>query len=256
MIRPGRRTQFTVSGLSPVTCQYDNDDRLTQIAQGSTTVGLAYDAASRRTGTTFPNVIVATYGYDDADQVISMGYDQGSTYVGAPAYAYDPAGRQVGKSGSLARMLMPASVTSAIYDAANRVTSCGSTALTYDNNGNLTTFGSSTCRNCISRIYSMGFFIGAKVVGDWFPSQPLRRERLHLQSLDSAQMFGVSRQQRQVMLEGGGPGQGIGQAHAVEEGERIDQLSGALWGHRREGLHLSEVSCWTPRVRTYALRQA
>ena len=37
----------------------------------------------------------------------------------------------------------PVSVASATYDAANRLTSWGSTPLSYDNNGNLTAFGSS-----------------------------------------------------------------------------------------------------------------
>ena len=140
----GRRTQFTVSGLSPVTYQYDNANRLTQIAQGNTAVGLAYDVANRRTSTTLPNGIVAGYGYDDADQLLSMSYDLAATHIGDLAYTYDVAGRRSGQSGSLASLLMPASVNSASYDVANRLTSWGTTPLAYDNNGNLTTFGSST----------------------------------------------------------------------------------------------------------------
>ena len=56
----------------------------------------------------------------------------------------------------------------------------------------------------------------------------LRYERLDLQSLDGTKMFGVGRQELEAMLEGGGADQRIGQAHAVGERQRIDQVHGAL----------------------------
>jgi RHS repeat-associated protein len=140
----GRRTQMTVSGLSPVTYQYDNANRLTQIAQGATVVGLGYDAASRRTGVTLPNGIVGTATYDDADQLTALSYDRSGTHIGDLAYGYDQAGRRTGQSGSLASLGLPASVSSASYDAANRLTNWGGAAVTYDSNGNMSALGAST----------------------------------------------------------------------------------------------------------------
>jgi RHS repeat-associated protein len=140
----GRRTQLTVAGASPVTYQYDNDNQLTQVTQGANVVGFTYDAAGRRSQAALPNGITATYSYDDADELTGISYDNGATHVGDLSYSYDAAGRRVGQSGSLANLLMPSTVPTATYDAANRLTSWGSTSLTYDNDGNLTGLGAAT----------------------------------------------------------------------------------------------------------------
>lgn len=139
-----RRTTFTVSGLPGVTYQYDADDRLTQVAQGSTTVGISYDAASRRASVTLPNGVVESYSYDDANDLSGISYDLNGTHIGDLAYTYDSAGQRVGESGSLATLGIPSTVTSAAYDADDRVTSWNGVPLTYDADGNLTAFGSST----------------------------------------------------------------------------------------------------------------
>ena len=140
----GRRTQLTVSGFPAITYHYDDANRLTQIAQGTTVVGLSYDAANRRSTVTLPNGIVGTYSYDDADQLVGLSYDRGATHVGDFAYTYDQAGRRITQSGSLSRLGIPATIASATYDAANRLTNWGGTSLGYDGNGNLTTSGGST----------------------------------------------------------------------------------------------------------------
>jgi RHS repeat-associated protein len=140
----GRRTQLTVAGQPPVTYDYDDADRLTQIMRGTSAVDLTYDAANRRSTMTLPNGIVGSYGFDDADQLLSINYSQGSTHVAEVAYTYDAAGRRVGQTGSLAKVLMPPTVTATSYDTANRLTSWGANSLTYDDNGNLESFGSAT----------------------------------------------------------------------------------------------------------------
>lgn len=140
----GRREQFTVLGKTPVDYSYDVANRLTQIAQGANTVGFTYDDANRRDTVTLTNGIVGTYGFDDAGQLLSIAYTDGATPVGNVAYAYDQAGRRVGHSGSLAKQNSPSTVAAASYNAANRLTSWDGTALTYDDNGNLTALGSSS----------------------------------------------------------------------------------------------------------------
>jgi RHS repeat-associated protein len=47
-------------------------------------------------------------------------------------------------SGSLAKLVMPATVSSATYDAANRISNWGGTSLSYDANGSLTAYGATT----------------------------------------------------------------------------------------------------------------
>lgn len=138
----GRRTQLTAAGQAPITYEYDDANRLTRIAQGGVAVDLTYDSANRRATVTLPNGIVGTYAFDDADQLLSILYERGTTRVGDVTYSYDLGGRRIGQGGSLTGMLMPTTVASAEYDAANRLKMWGATPLSYDDNGNLTTLGS------------------------------------------------------------------------------------------------------------------
>ncbi|RQS71913.1 Rhs family protein [Burkholderia sp. Bp8963] len=139
-----RRTTLQVAGQTAVAYAYDNADRLTGITQGSAQVGVTYDADSRRSTLTLPNGIVATYTYDTASQLTGITYANGSTSVGNLTYAYDNAGRRTQIGGTLASMNLPAALTSATYDADNRLTNWSGTTLTYDANGNLTGDGSFT----------------------------------------------------------------------------------------------------------------
>ena len=139
-----RRTLLTVTGLPTVGYQYDSANRLTQVAQETTTVGLSYDAADRRTSVTLPNGVVQSYSYDDADELAGINFDHGSTHIGDLAYTYDQAGRRISESGSLASLGIPSSVSSATYDADNRLTNWNGIPLAYDANGNLGSYGSSS----------------------------------------------------------------------------------------------------------------
>jgi YD repeat-containing protein len=100
----------------------DNADRLTQMAQGANVVGLAYGAANRKSSVTLPNGVVATPTFDAANQLLALSYDHSGTHIGDLAYTYDAAGHRITQSGSLATINVPASVSSATYDAANRLT--------------------------------------------------------------------------------------------------------------------------------------
>src|SRR5205809_2765482 len=51
---------------------FDNTNRLTQIAQGTTTVGFTYDNANRRATLILPNGVVTSYSYDTASQLTGM----------------------------------------------------------------------------------------------------------------------------------------------------------------------------------------
>jgi len=138
------RHTMTVSGQTAVNYTYDDDNRLTQIARGSATVGIGYDTANRRTSVTLPNGIQVGYGYDNANGLTGITYQNGSVVFGNLTYGYDAAGRRTGMGGTLASVTLPSAVTSASYDAANRIKNWGASAATYDNNGDMTGLGSST----------------------------------------------------------------------------------------------------------------
>jgi RHS repeat-associated protein len=137
----GRRATMTVAGQTAVSYAYDNANRLTSITQGTAVVSFTYDDANRRSTLTYPNGIVATYGYDNANQLTSLSYALGQTTLGDLTYTYDAAGQRISVGGSWARTGLPSSLTSATYDAANRIASWGGTSFTYDSNGNLASDG-------------------------------------------------------------------------------------------------------------------
>jgi RHS repeat-associated protein len=154
----GRETAMAVAGQAPVSYTYDNANRLTQIQQGNSAVGFTYDADSRRTSLTLPNGVVTTYGYDGDSRLTSLSYQNGTTLLGDLTYAYDQAGRVTQVGGSYARTGLPAAVSSATYNAANRLVSWGAnSSFTYDANGNLTGDGVNTyvwdARNQLASIF-------------------------------------------------------------------------------------------------------
>jgi len=139
-----RRRTMTVAGQPQVVYDYDNADRLIQVTQGTSVVGIAYDASDHRSVVTLPNGVTMTYTYDSATQVTDITYRLGATVLGNLGYEYDVSGRRSRVTGTFARTLLPAALSSAIYDSANEMTKRGNTNMTYDANGNLTNDGTNT----------------------------------------------------------------------------------------------------------------
>jgi RHS repeat-associated protein len=137
---------MSLSGQPQVTYAYDNADRLTTITQGAAAVGFTYDDAGRTLTSTLPNGVVGSYTYDDASHVTGISYAQGQTTIGAFTYAYDAAGRRVTAGGSLARITLPAAVSSTTYNADSQLTKWNNnqTKPTYDANGNMLSDGTYT----------------------------------------------------------------------------------------------------------------
>ena len=81
-----------------------------------------YYADGRRTSLALPNGNTAVYNYDAASQLLGIVYQGGALGVANLKYSYDLAGRRVAVSGSLASEQLPAAVSSATYNANNRLT--------------------------------------------------------------------------------------------------------------------------------------
>ena len=71
-------------------------------------------------------------------------YKRSGISLGDLTYGYDAAGRRTSMGGSYARVNLPPALTSATYDAANKLTTWAGVAQTYDLNGNLTGDGTRT----------------------------------------------------------------------------------------------------------------
>lgn len=132
-----RRATMTVAGQPLITYGYDDANRLTSVMQGSSTVTITYDDANRRSTLTLPNGIVTSYTYNNGNQLTGLTYTLGQTTLGTLSYGYDLAGRRTEVDGTWARTGLPPSLSSAIYDAVNRLIQWDGISLSYDAEGNL-----------------------------------------------------------------------------------------------------------------------
>jgi len=132
---------------------YDKVGRITRIDQAAGAINnnqaqaiqFTYDDAGRLTKTTYANGITRDNSYDDAGQLTSITYKKAdNSLIGDLAYTYDANGRRTKTSGSLAKTDLPDTISSASYDANNRLTTWSSQILSYDKNGNLTSDGLKT----------------------------------------------------------------------------------------------------------------
>ncbi len=105
---------------------------------------LGYDANGRRSSLTLPNGVVANYTYDAASQLTAIAYSHGGSVLGDLAYTYDGGGRRASVSGSLAHTALPQPLGNAIYNPENQLIQFGTSVLSYDADGNLTSDGSHT----------------------------------------------------------------------------------------------------------------
>jgi RHS repeat-associated protein len=156
----GRRTTMVVKNgpstarviAQSVAYTYDAADRLTQIAQASgpanndiaQTITFAYDNANRLTTQTVSSGPITAYTYTDADEIASITYKTAAgTVITSGTYAYDAAGHRTSVTGGLATFVQASgtSVTGAVYNANNQLTSWNGKTFAYDNNGNLMSDG-------------------------------------------------------------------------------------------------------------------
>ena len=89
----GRRLKLSATGQTDVT--YDKNSRLKTVTQGSQTVTLAYDDAGRRTSLTYPNGVVTSYGYDNANRLLNIDHVKSPTTIEALTYQNDAAGNRI-----------------------------------------------------------------------------------------------------------------------------------------------------------------
>ncbi|MBZ5520893.1 MAG: Ig-like domain-containing protein [Acidobacteriia bacterium] len=137
----GRRASMTVSGQPSIAYAYDDAGRLTGITQSGSNVSMSYDNDNRRSSLILPNGVTVSYTYDQASHVTGISYQHGANTLGSLVYTYDQLGRRTQVNGSFARTGLPASVSSAGYDASNQLISWNGTAVSYDANGNMLSDG-------------------------------------------------------------------------------------------------------------------
>ncbi|MBI3825830.1 MAG: hypothetical protein HY294_07535, partial [Candidatus Rokubacteria bacterium] len=134
--------------MNATTYDWDEASNLKHITRpipgGSLVASFTYDPAGRRstrtvTAPTPSQGVSTTYNYDPASQLIGLTHSRNGAAYGDLTYTYDAAGNPIAVGGSLARTLLPDSVSGAVYNAANRQTQFGASTMTFDANGNLQT---------------------------------------------------------------------------------------------------------------------
>jgi RHS repeat-associated protein len=137
-----RRTSMIVPGQEVANYKYDEANRLTEIKRGSQVITFTYDEANRPTKRVLVDGIEEKYGYDTANELTSIIYKKGATTLGELDYSYDSNGRHEALWGSYARVGLPETISTAVYNADNQMTERNGKKLTYDADGNLTSDGS------------------------------------------------------------------------------------------------------------------
>ncbi|UVS79156.1 DNRLRE domain-containing protein [Actinokineospora sp. UTMC 2448] len=140
-----RDRTMTVPGGTTVRHVYDAEQRLSAIERDGTVVSaVVRDDRGLATRVGAPGAGVhQTQSYDDAGRVTGITYRRDQQVLGELTYGRDAAGLPVSTGGSFSRGLLPEPFSGA-YDAANRLTSVGSTAVAYDAEGHLTSDGVTT----------------------------------------------------------------------------------------------------------------
>jgi len=134
----GNETSITYPNGKAITQTFDPANRLASITDwlGGTT-SFTYDADSNLTATTFPSATgdSDSYGYNDADQLTSIGMSQGTTTVASLSYIRDPLGLI---SNEIQTGLPGAASTGYTYNQLNQLATAGTDNYSYDKADNIT----------------------------------------------------------------------------------------------------------------------
>jgi RHS repeat-associated protein len=140
----GRRTAMALDGGPETRYAYD-DLGLAAINQGAMRVGITPDKLGRLASLRLPNDVSVDYRYNAAGGLSGIDYQAGDGELGDVGYRYDPAGRRIGLTGSLADTELPSPLSDAAYGPGNRLTQSGDGRdLSYDAAGNLVSDGTNT----------------------------------------------------------------------------------------------------------------
>jgi RHS repeat-associated protein len=134
-----QKTSMTVAGRSPVNYTYDTAGRLQTITQGSETFTYGYDITSRRLSLQRPNGVTTNYSYDAAYRLSRLTHtDSQSQAIEDLQYTYNVDDEITSITSLASSTLLPQPAVINPADAANRITQFGSTAFTFDAQGQAT----------------------------------------------------------------------------------------------------------------------
>ena len=156
----GRRTSMTVLGQPAVNYGYDSGSRLASVGatlSGSpVSFGIGYDGLGRRSSLTLPNGVTTNYSYDNGSRLLNLEHKNPVNQIlESLTYTYDANGNRISMNRPSVSLPLPNAVTSTSYNEANQMltfnaSTSSARAMTYDNNGNMT----SVINSCGTTTYS------------------------------------------------------------------------------------------------------
>ena len=132
-----RMASRQVVGQSPVAYMYDFAGNLLSASMPSASVTRKYDSRNLLLSASRANGVTSQNGYDQLGRVLSMAHAGPAGILNNQSYSYDPVGNRASSATGIAQSLITQSVASAVYDVNNEQNQFGSTANTFDANGNL-----------------------------------------------------------------------------------------------------------------------
>lgn len=124
-----------VGGQAAVTYSYDPAGNLLQASSPQAAVTYLYDFMNRPITLTRSNGTRTDIVYDEVGRVVSLTHSAGTAILNSQSYEYDATGKRSSYRTNIAQPLITQSAVNQ-YDAGNRLLRRGSTAYSYDNNGN------------------------------------------------------------------------------------------------------------------------
>ena len=124
-----------VADRQPINYDYDNSGRLWKIRQGGEEFTYEYDQLSRRRKLIRPNGITTSYEYDDVHRLVRLTHSNTTTALEDLSYGYNLDNEIITISSLALAPVIPQSRVVNAANASNQVTQFGTTALSYDAEG-------------------------------------------------------------------------------------------------------------------------
>jgi RHS repeat-associated protein len=139
-----RMTSRQVAGQSALNFSYDPARNLLSASMLSASVTRTYDPRNLLLNASRTNGVTSQNSYDALGRLSSMIHTGPAGVLNNQTYSYDQVGNRVSTTTGIAQSLITPAVATAAYDVNNQQNEFGSTANTFDANGNVSSSSSSS----------------------------------------------------------------------------------------------------------------
>jgi RHS repeat-associated protein len=139
----GAMASRQVAGQAALSYAYDPAGNLTSASIPQASASFAYTPRNQLSTISRGNGVSSTYSYDADARLLGIVHAAGATALASDNYGYDAVGNRLSHAASIGQSLVTPATTNA-FNPANQLTQFGTTANTFDGNGNLAQAGAAT----------------------------------------------------------------------------------------------------------------